>query len=188
MKQLSGKEHRYCKDINHCLSKLIVQKAKGTGRSLALEELKGIRERLGRRPKRRQDPVLGSSTPKGVEKPRKHVWKSVRTLINRWSFSQLRLFIAYKAKISGVQVYVIPAAYSSQTCNVCGHVSESNRISRDEFRCINCGHAEHADINAAKVISQRAPVNEPIASDVWRTRKRRAYGARCKPTTLVVGS
>ena len=169
LKKLSGKEHRYCKDVNHCLSKKIVQKAKGTGRSLALEELKGIRERLGWKPFKKVSPVLGDLIPKGEEKPRKHVRKSVRTLINSWSFSQLRLFIAYKAKIAGVRVYVVPTYYSSQTCNVCGHVSKSNRISRDDFRCESCGHAEHADTNAAKVISQRAPVNEPIASGVGQT-------------------
>jgi predicted transposase len=188
LKKLSGKEHRYCKDVDHCLSKQIVQKAKGTGRSLALEELKGIRERLGRRPERKRVPVLGNSAPLSVEKPRKHVRKSVRTLINKWSFSQLRLFIAYKAKIAGVRVYVVPAYYSSQTCNVCGHVSKSNRISRDNFRCKNCGHAEHADINAAKVISQRASVNRPTASGVGHTYKREPYRARCKPTDLSVGS
>lgn len=187
LKRLSGKEHRYCKDINHCLSKLIVQKAKGTGRSLALEDLKGIRERLGRKPVKR-NPVLGDSTMKVEEKPRKHVRKSVRTLINKWTFYQLRYFLAYKAKIAGVRVYVVPAAYSSQTCSACGHVSKSSRISRNDFRCISCGHAEPADTNAAKVISQRALVNEPIASDVGQTRKRKPYRVRCKPTTLVVGN
>ena len=55
---------------------------------------------------------------------------------------------------------------------MCGHVSKSNRISRDDFRCVKCGHAEHADTNAAKVISQRAPVNWPIASGAGRARKR----------------
>lgn len=181
LKKISGKEYRYCKDVNHCLSKQIVQKAKGTGRSLALEELKGIRERLGRKPIKKASPVLGDSTTKVEEKPRKHVWKSVRTLINSWAFYQLRLFIAYKAKIAGVRVYVVPAYYSSQTCSVCGHVSKNNRISRDGFRCESCGHVEHADTNAAKVISQRAPVNGPIASDVGQSRKRKPYKARCKP-------
>jgi transposase len=96
--------------------------------------------------------------------------------------------LAYKAKIAGVEVYVVPAAYSSQTCSVCGHVSKSSRVSRDDFRCIRCGHKESADTNAAKVISQRASVNRPIASDIRQARKREPYGARCKPTTLVVGS
>jgi IS605 OrfB family transposase len=185
LKRLSGKERRYSRDVNHCLSKLIVQKAKGTGRSLALEELKGIRDRLGRKPIKA--PVLGDPTT-AVEKPRKHVRKSVRTLINTWSFFQLRFFLAYKAKIAGVEVYVVPSAYSSQTCSVCGCVSKSSRISRDDFHCISCGHSEPADTNAAKVISQRAPVNEPIASSMGRTRKRMPHGVRCKPTTLVVGS
>jgi len=186
LKKLSGKERRYSRDVNHCLSKLIVQKAKGTGRSLALEELKGIRDRLGRKPVKAS--VLGFSSAFVEEKPRKHVRKSVRTLINTWSFFQLRFFLAYKAKISGVEVYVVPAAYSSQTCSDCGYVSKSSRISRDDFCCVSCGHAESADTNAAKVISQRAPVNEPIASNARKTRKRHPNGVRCKPTTLVVGS
>jgi putative transposase len=179
LKRLSGKEHRYCKDINHCLSKLIVQKAKGTGRSIALEELTGIRDRLGRKPK---IPVSG-------EKPRKHVRKSVRTLINSWAFFQLRFFIAYKAKIDGVMVHIVPAYYSSQTCSVCGCVSKSNRTSRDDFHCINCGHEEHADINAAKVISQRASVNGPIASDCRSEHESAgSTGAGCKFTNLFVDS
>jgi len=99
LKRLSGKEHRFTKDVNHCISRSVVQKAKGTRSALALEELKGIRN-----------------------------------------------------------------------------------------RCIRCGHAEPADINASKVISQRAPVNGPIASDARLTRKRMSCRARCKPTTLVVGS
>ena len=43
------------------------------------------------------------------------------------------------------------------------------------FSLQNCGHAEHADINAAKDISQRASVNRPTASGVGHTCKREPY-------------
>ena len=45
LKKASGKETRFKKDTNHCLSKRIGSKAKGTGRCIALEDLKGFNGR-----------------------------------------------------------------------------------------------------------------------------------------------
>src|SRR5262249_13197006 len=44
LKKWSGKERRFAKDVNHCLSKAIVQTAQGTSRGIALEDLKHLRE------------------------------------------------------------------------------------------------------------------------------------------------
>ncbi|MHB1757787.1 MAG: zinc ribbon domain-containing protein [Leptospirillum sp.] len=41
--------------------------------------------------------------------------------------------------------------HTSQTCAACGHVSPENR-SQAVFRCVSCGHMDHADLNAAKNI------------------------------------
>jgi transposase len=41
LKKLSGKEKRFHRDVNHCISKQLVAKAKRTGRAIALEDLKG---------------------------------------------------------------------------------------------------------------------------------------------------
>jgi putative transposase len=50
LKKRSGKERRFKKDTNHVLSKQIVSKAKESDRGIiALEDLKGIRERTGKR-------------------------------------------------------------------------------------------------------------------------------------------
>jgi len=46
LKRLSGKERRFAKDTNHCISKKLVAKAKDTNRAIALEDLGGIRERV----------------------------------------------------------------------------------------------------------------------------------------------
>ncbi|MFI6883356.1 RNA-guided endonuclease InsQ/TnpB family protein [Streptosporangium canum] len=43
--------------------------------------------------------------------------------------------------------------YTSQTCNACKHIASENRESQAAFACRACGHADHADINAAKNIA-----------------------------------
>ncbi|MGC1929694.1 MAG: hypothetical protein WA667_12015 [Candidatus Nitrosopolaris sp.] len=45
MRKISGKERRFKKDTNHCLSKYIISKAKGTVRAIGIENLKYIRSR-----------------------------------------------------------------------------------------------------------------------------------------------
>ena len=45
-----------------------------------------------------------------------------------------------------------PAAYSSQTCSVCGTVAAASRLSQARFRCIGCGAEANADVNAARNI------------------------------------
>ena len=55
----------------------------------------------------------------------------------------------------GRRFLVVPAAYSSQTCAVCGHIDPKNRDTQAAFRCLDCGHTAHADFNAACVLRQR---------------------------------
>jgi len=66
-----------------------------------------------------------------------------------WSFSQLRFFIEYKAKLHGVDVLAVPPAYTSQTCPGCGHTDKKNRPSRDAFVCRSCGYEGNADYVAS---------------------------------------
>jgi putative transposase len=44
-------------------------------------------------------------------------------------------------------------AYTSQTCHACKHIASASRQSQAVFRCVACGHSDHADINAAKNIA-----------------------------------
>ena len=46
LKRLSGKEHRWIKDLNHKISRTIVDLAKRANSAIALENLKGIRHRI----------------------------------------------------------------------------------------------------------------------------------------------
>lgn len=63
--------------------------------------------------------------------------------------------LGYKLAERGGQLVFVPAPGSSQTCAICGHRDPESRI-RDLFRCVNCGHVDNADVNAARVILQRA--------------------------------
>ncbi|MHC5722214.1 MAG: zinc ribbon domain-containing protein, partial [Nostoc sp.] len=75
---------------------------------------------------------------------------------NNWAFYQLRLFVGYKANITGVRVIFVPPAYTSQTCSRCGHIhpikGKSYRNGK-VFKCGHCGFEHDADINAAKNIA-----------------------------------
>lgn len=141
LRKLSGKEGRFATDVNHQISKQIVERAKRTGRGIAVEDLKGIRDRVRLRRSQRDD-------------------------LHSWSFHQLRTFLEYKAKLAGVPFVTVDPRYSSQTCSVCGHVDRANRPSQDTFLCVSCGHAAHADHNAAINLGRRALVSAPYASAI----------------------
>ena len=58
--------------------------------------------------------------------------------------------LRYKALWNAGETVEVDPAHSSQRCSCCDHVSPGNRPSRSRFACMACGHAEHADINAAR--------------------------------------
>ncbi|MGW4779908.1 RNA-guided endonuclease InsQ/TnpB family protein [Streptomyces filamentosus] len=76
-------------------------------------------------------------------------------------FGEIRRQIEYKALLYGTTVTVVDPAYTSQTCNRCGHVDAKSRRTRDLFTCTRCGHATHADIGAAINIKARAQHSHP---------------------------
>ena len=130
LKKRRRKEARFAADTNHRISKRIVTEAERTGQGIALEQLKGIRDRVRlRRPQ--------------------------RVTLHSWAFAQLGAFIAYKARRAGVAVIQVDPRYTSQTCSACGHRDRRNRPDQETFRCTLCGFAEHADVNAACNIASR---------------------------------
>ncbi|WP_020391191.1 RNA-guided endonuclease InsQ/TnpB family protein [Kribbella catacumbae] len=65
-------------------------------------------------------------------------------LANAWGDLVTRL----EHKAAG-RVEKVKAAYTSQTCSVCGHCTPDNRENQAVFRCVACGHRANADVNAA---------------------------------------
>jgi len=141
LKVISGREERFRRDTNHCISKKIVAKAKDTDRAIALEDLTGIRNR---------------TTVRKAQRSRNH----------SWGFYQLREFIEYKGKIAGVPVILVDPRDTSHICPKCAHIEDANRPNRNEFRCVQCGFAGSADHIASINIGARAVVNQPIVADV----------------------
>lgn len=139
LRRLSGKEARFARDVNHRISKQIVEEAKRTERGIALEDLSGIRERVRLR-------------------------RSQRDNLHSWAFFQLKCFVEYKAQLHGVPVVTVDPRYTSQTCSCCGHIAKANRPSQATFLCVDCGYAANADHNAAVNISRRALVRVPDVS------------------------
>jgi transposase len=60
-----------------------------------------------------------------------------------------------KAAASGAAVIYVDPRFTSQQCHVCGHTAPGNRDSQAVFRCQQCGHGDHADVNAARNILAR---------------------------------
>ena len=132
LRRLSGKEARFRRHENHCISKTIVQTAKGTGRGIAVEDLKGIRGRI---------------TARGGD---------ARNRLSGWSFHQLVGFLSYKAQDAGIPIVQVDPRNTSKTCSVCGHCEKANRKSQSEFLCKHCGFSANADWNAARNIRAQA--------------------------------
>lgn len=143
--RLAGRQRRFQKDTNHRISKRLVERAKRTARGIALEELKGMRERVRVR---------------GTAQRARH---------SNWAFAQLRAFIVYKAQRVGVRVVVVDPRYTSQRCSGCGHTERANRRTQADFCCVVCGHAAPADYNAAINI-ERAAVKQPTVSNPTQSR------------------
>ena len=133
LKRLRRREARRARDVNHRISKSIVERAERTDHGIVLEYLKGIRGRV-RQAKRN------------------------RSALHSWSFAQLRDFIGYKARRVGVPVLIVDPAYTSQTCSECDHTSRGNRPSRNRFACRQCGVMLHADVNASRNLAHRGQV------------------------------
>ncbi len=144
LKRLSGKERRFARDTNHCISKKLVAKAKDTNRAIALEDLSGIRKRIT-------------------------VRRSQRATFHSWAFYQLRAFVTYKAKRAGVPVFLVDPRNTSRTCPVCGHIDKANRPSQSKFSCMVCGFAGLADHIAAVNIGRRAAVRTEFAGTELRS-------------------
>jgi len=139
LKRNARREHRFQKDVNHCISKALVQKARTQRKALALEDLNGIRERVTVRRKQRR-------------------------ARHSWAFRQLRTFIGYKATHAGVRVVFVDPRNTSRRCAVCGFCDKRNRADQAHFCCHSCGHIAAADTNAAVNIARVAAVNQPIVS------------------------
>ncbi len=112
-----------------------------------------------RTPKPKHDPDhAGHYLPNG---------KAAKAGLNRGIYAncwgQIAQRLEHKTSASGTVLVEVPAAYSSLECRSCGHSVKENRKSQAEFCCVNCGHQDHADIQAANTILARATLPAPTS-------------------------
>lgn len=121
LRQIRSRESNILTNLDHHISKKLVDIATSEQSGIRFEKLKGIRSN------------------------KKH-HKKFRYSLNSWSYYRLQKFTEYKAKKEGIEVAYVAPAYTSKSCSRCGSLGY-----RDDkkFACVRCGHADHADVNAA---------------------------------------
>lgn len=141
LKCIRQKQSRFTRDTNHVISKRLVATATAHEKALALEDLKGIRDRA--------ETVFG---------------REMRWLMGNWAFDQLKLFVSYKAEAAGIPLVSVDPRNTSRTCSRCGHCEKANRKSQAKFHCLSCGFDANADANAAVNIGVRAESSSGLLS------------------------
>ena len=130
------KEKRIMKDLDHKISRKIVNYALKNKLKIVVENLKGIRN--------------GSRKGNGSKKGNR--------LVNSWSFYRLQTFIEYKSKELEIPFIKVNPHYTSQECSYCQVIGKRDR---DKFTCNNkhCKSYKiirHSDINAAFNVGKRS--------------------------------
>ena len=121
LKAIGSRENRWVTDINHQVTKALVDKY-GSNTLFVLEDLTNVRQITER------------------------VRKRDRYISVSWSFYQFKEMLEYKASLVGAKVILVDPKYTSQTCPKCGHVESSNRDKKKHiFKCRTCGYTSNDD-------------------------------------------
>ncbi|WP_404661574.1 RNA-guided endonuclease InsQ/TnpB family protein [Haloimpatiens myeolchijeotgali] len=121
IKSIGSRENRWMNDINHSITKALVDKY-GENTLFVLEDLTNVR----------------ASTEK--------VHINNRYTSVSWSFYQFRQLLEYKTQMNKSMVIVVDPKYTSQMCPKCGHIEKSNRDKKNHiFKCKNCSYTSNDD-------------------------------------------
>jgi putative transposase len=77
-------------------------------------------------------------------------------LLSNCGLSQIKIKLQTISEDYGIKITYINPAYTSQECNRCSYTDKENRKTRENFKCLCCGHKSLADVNASKNIMSRA--------------------------------
>lgn len=121
IKSIGSRENRYVNDINHTITKALIEKY-GANTLFVLEDLTNVR--------------------KSTEK----VNINNRYVSVSWAFYQFRQLLEYKTQMNNSMLIVVNPKYTSQTCPKCSHTEKANRDkSKHIFNCKNCNYQSNDD-------------------------------------------
>ena len=122
LKRISGRENRWMSDVNHQLSKALVNKY-GEGTLFVLEDLEDV-----------------STDERNLHS------KGQSHDLRNWAFYDLENKLGYKALASGCKVLKVDADYTSQRCPHCGRILKANRNHKTHtYTCDKCGFTTNDD-------------------------------------------
>ena len=106
---------------------------------------------MTRKPKPKPDPEHAGNFLPNRRRPKAGLNRGI--LASCWGYLARRT--EQKAAASGTAVIYVNPKHSSQECRSCGHIASSSRESQAVFRCVSCGHQDHADADAARNVLAR---------------------------------
>lgn len=122
VKAIGNRENRWMSDLNHRISKALVD-FYGSNTLFVLEDLTGVT----------------------FEEDNLHGTSKVRQDKRTWAFYQLEQFLTYKAEAIGSKVLLVSPKYTSQRCPHCGIIDKEQRHhDTHEYRC-RCGYRTNDD-------------------------------------------
>ena len=120
LKAINNRENRYINDVNHCISKALVNS--NPNRVFVVENLTNIRPALAK------------------------VKKKDRYYMVSWSYGDLINKLEYKALLQGSILIKVNPKYTSQTCPICGKIDKNNRNKKLHiYKCRHCGYSSNDD-------------------------------------------
>lgn len=122
LRSLSGRENRWMSDVNHQLSKTVVE-TYGKQTIFVLEDLTGVT----------------FNTVHSRKKEHRYEHRS-------WLFYDLEQKLRYKAHLNESEVVLVNARYTSQRCPKCGSIDKTNRNKNTHrYTCSKCGYSSNDD-------------------------------------------
>lgn len=122
LETIGQRESRWMNDINHCLSKTLVNRY-GSGTIFTLEDLTNV--------------TFDTISKRAKKNRYEH---------HSWSFYDFEQKLIYKAIANGSQVISCDAHYTSQRCPKCGLIDSKNRNkTKHEFCCQACSYRTNDD-------------------------------------------
>lgn len=122
LKAISRRENRWMTDVNHQISKTLVEKY-GKNTLFVLEDLTGI-----------------SFEEKNLSYIKKQNYN-----LRSWAFYQLEQFLTYKAHENCSKILKVSARYTSQRCPKCGTIHKENRDHYKHIYSCQCGYKSNDD-------------------------------------------